>query len=199
MPPVMKHPQCQGCCWCAPGGRGAGTALPHAPCGTFQGAAHTGSPCHPRSHRRHTHEAGTPHSEGAVPASQRLPAHEVRAGLPAPTEIHSAPSLKPVTRTASGGGYGGVGRGIGSASSSPTYPKNLEVHLWPALNLWRTDDWPRGLGGEHRERSPEPCALAAACHHELRDLGQVPSHLHTGFLGGRCFCVPKATSSSAIS
>lgn len=162
MQPVMKHPQCQGCCWGAPGGRGAGTALLHSLCGTFQGAAHTRSLCHPRFHRRHTHEAGTPHSEGAVLAIQCLPAHEVRAGLPAPTEIHSAPSLKPVTRTAWGGRYGGLGRGVGSASSSSTYPKNFEVRMWPDLNLWRTDYWPRDLGGEHWERSPEPCALAPA-------------------------------------
>lgn len=82
------------------------------------------------------------------------------ACLPTRSGLGSAPSLKPVPRTASGCA-GGVGKGIGSVSS-PTYPKDFKVRLWPDLNPWRTGYWPQGLGEEHWERSPGTCALAPA-------------------------------------
>lgn len=156
----MKHPQCQGCCWCAPGGPGGGNSSP-ALFAELSREQRTLGPhatlLPPRAHPRGWHatlrrrcscdpEPACPRGQGWAPCIHWDP---------------QDPSLKPVTRTASGG-YGGVGRGIGSASSSPTYPKNSEVHLWPDLNLWSTDYWPRDLGGESWERSPEPCALSPA-------------------------------------
>lgn len=89
--PVMKHPQCQGCCWCAPGGAGGREQLSRTLCGTFQGAAHIRSPCHPAP------TAGTPtrlarHTQKALflRSSACLP---TRLGLGSPHPLRSTGPL----------------------------------------------------------------------------------------------------------
>lgn len=151
MQPITKHPQCQGGCWCAPGGGNSSLVLSLQ---NFfpESSAHSvpkPPPLAPQAHPRGWYSTFRRRC-----SCDLLPACPRGQGWAVPPPSNLFP------RTASGCA-GGVGKGIGSVSS-PTYPKDFKVRLWPDLNPWRTGYWPQGLGEEHWERSPGTCALAPA-------------------------------------